>query len=264
LTNDAVRCHGVPPYRVVVVHGGPGAPGSMETVARELSSLTGVLEPIQTASSVDGQVEELARIIEDRGEKPVVLIGWSWGAWLSFLVASEHPDLVSKLILVGSGPFREEYATSIMPTRLRRLNRAERTELTMIMDRLDRPSGKGDDLMARLCTLISEADTYDQVEKGAGEECQFEIYRRVWGQASELRRSGSLLEAGGMIRCPVMAIHGDFDPHPYRGVMEPLSETLENFRFVLLKRCGHMPWVERHAREEFFTLLRSEIDRSSE
>lgn len=33
------------PFKIAVIHGGPGAPGEMAPVARELSSVRGVLEP---------------------------------------------------------------------------------------------------------------------------------------------------------------------------------------------------------------------------
>jgi pimeloyl-ACP methyl ester carboxylesterase len=58
----------------------------------------------------------------------------------------------------------------------------------------------------------------------------------------------------------VVAIHGDYDPHPTEGVREPLSKVLKDFRFIMLEHCGHLPWIEREAREGFFELLRGELD----
>ena len=73
-----------------------------------------------------------------------------------------------------------------------------------------------------------------------------------------MRKSGRLLEIGKYIRCPVVAIHGDYDPHPAEGVEKPLSVLLKSFRFIMLKRCGHKPWVEREAKEQFFRILKNE------
>ena len=61
------------------------------------------------------------------------------------------------------------------------------------------------------------------------------------------------------IRRPVTAIHGDYDPHPAQGVQDPLSRTLKRFTFILLKNCGHTPWIERAAREEFYAVLEREL-----
>jgi pimeloyl-ACP methyl ester carboxylesterase len=232
----------------------------MGPVAERISPITSVMEPIQTASSLDGQVAELAEIVEEKCECPVILIGWSWGAWLSFLLTARRPELVRKLILVGSGPFTEEYAHCIMPTRLRRLSREKRNEVSRIMDRLEVCSqGENDLLLARLGNIMSESDSYEPIGEAESIGCSYEIHSRVWKEASEMRRSGRLMEEGRSVKCPVVAIHGDFDPHPHEGVIEPLSEILDDFNFHLLKRCGHTPWMERYAREEFFGLIASEL-----
>lgn len=78
------------------------------------------------------------------------------------------------------------------------------------------------------------------------------------GKVSKLRSSEELLELGRKIHCPVTAIHGDYDPHPFEGVREPLSGIL-NFRFILLERYGHRPWIEREVKEEFYGILKQKI-----
>lgn len=257
------RKYGNPPFTVAVIHGGPGAPGEMAPVARELSSDWGVLEPLQTAPSLDGQVHELQTILQNNGDLPVTVVGWSWGAWLSFVLTARYPRLVKKLILVGSGPYKERYAVNIMKTRLRRLSEAERAEARSLMATLDDPAvADKDTTMARFGTLITRADAYNPLPQSSREllECQYDIYHRVWPEADALRNSGQLLELGTRIQCPVVAIHGDYDPHPPSGVKEPLARILKDFRFVLLDNCGHCPWIERSARDRFYTSLKNEVD----
>ncbi len=74
LTN--LRKHGNPPFRIAVVHGGPGVAGEMAPVARELSSTCRVLEPLQTATSVEGQIQELQDVLHYHGNPPAILIGY--------------------------------------------------------------------------------------------------------------------------------------------------------------------------------------------
>ena len=64
---------------------------------------------------------------------------------------------------------------------------------------------------------------------------------------------------GRRIQCPVVAIHGDYDPHPSEGITIPLSRVVKGFRFHLLKHCGHHPWYEKEAREPFYALLKQEL-----
>ena len=115
-----LRIYGNAPYKIAVIHGGPGAAGEMAPVAHELSSGWGVLEPIQTAASIEGQIKELKTVLEKNGDIPVTLIGFSWGAWLGFIFTANHPSFVKKLILIGSGPFEPKYTSIIERIRLGR------------------------------------------------------------------------------------------------------------------------------------------------
>jgi len=253
-----LRKYGDPPFAVAAVHGGPGAPGEMSTVARELSSVAGVLEPLLTAASVNGQVEELRAVLEENGRLPLTLIGFSWGAWLSVIFTARYPTYVNKLILLSSGPFEEEYAANIMKTRLQRLRKGERREAKALYEAII-SSTLSRDSLTRFGQLISKADSYDLLpDESQSSPADPEVYRSVWDEASKLRNSGHLLEIVGRIKCPVVAIHGDYDPHPADGVKHPLSRAIRDFRFILLQKCGHHPWRERNARDMFYCILNAE------
>ena len=256
-----LRKYGEPPMNIAVIHGGPGAPGEMAPVARELSSVQGILEPLQSAWTIEGQIMELKDVLEKEGNFPLILIGWSWGAWLSFIFASQYPMFVKKIILIGSGPFEEKYARTIMQTRLSRLSEKEKFEVLFLMRIMDDPTiTDKNKTMRRFGKIISKADSYAPLpHKSEILECRYDLYHKIWEQAARLRSSGRLLRFGRKIKCPVIAIHGDYDPHPYEGVKNPLSRVLEDFRFILLKKCGHQPWIEKHAREKFFDTLKNEL-----
>jgi pimeloyl-ACP methyl ester carboxylesterase len=256
-----LRLYGQPPFTVAVLHGGPGAPGTMAPVARELAAEWGVLEPLQTADSLDGQVEELRAVLGERADLPVTLIGSSWGAMLGYIFAARYPAHVRKLILVGSGVYEARYAAGIEQTRLDRLSEAERARALELLELLERPDTVDKSrLMNAMGQLYTKADAYDPLTLDTeGLDAQYEMLVRVWSDAEALRASGELLALGKRIACPVLALHGDYDPHPPAGVQEPLSSVVGDFRFVLLAHCGHLPWIERQARDEFFRLLRAEL-----
>lgn len=247
------------PYSVVLVHGGPGAPGEMAPVAKELSKKFGVLEPLQTKNSVNSQVEELRQQIVENANTPVVLIGWSWGAWLSFIVTAKNPDLVSKLILISSGPFEAEYAKSIMPTRLTHLTQEEGARVKVLIDIFQKENTDNKSFQ-EFGELMSKADSFDPIpESGETIEPQSDIYESVWKEAEELRRNGGLLEYGKLIKCPVIVIHGDYDPHPFEGIRKPLTRVLKDSKFILLEDCGHHPWFEKQAKDKFYEILTREL-----
>lgn len=255
------RIYGRAPFRVAVIHGGPGAAGEMAPLARELASGCGVLEPLQTAASLEGQVEELRIVLETKGDLPLILIGFSWGAWLSFIAAARYPAIVKKLILIGSGGFEEEYASEIQETRLDRLTKKEQKEVESLLKVIDHPAAEGtNSAFARFGALFSKADAYDPIESAsAAVDYRIEIFQAVWPEAAEFRRSGRLLALAKDIKCPVVAIHGGYDSHPAGGVKNPLSSALKRFRFVLLPNCGHRPWIERQAKDKFYAVLKKEL-----
>jgi pimeloyl-ACP methyl ester carboxylesterase len=256
-----VRTYGNAPFSVAVIHGGPGAPGELAPVARELAKNHGVLEPLQTASTLDGQIVELETILKHNADLPVAVIGHSWGAMLSFIFAAQSPSLVKKLVLVSSGVFEDKYAEGITGTRLSRLTEEEANRVYSLTRALEDPNATDKNhLFAELGSLLSRADSFDPLPSESEIiECQYDIYRSVWKDAQELRSSGNLLALGNQVRCPVVAIHGDYDSHPAAGVTTPLSGVLKDYRFVLLEKCGHRPWIEAAARDRFYSILEQEL-----
>jgi pimeloyl-ACP methyl ester carboxylesterase len=261
------RKYGSEPFNTVVVHGGPGAAGEMGPVAQRLGHSRGVVEPMQSATWVYGQVDELRMAVESLCVPPVVLIGHSWGAWLSCFVAADHPRLVRKLILIGAPAFEEEYIPLLRETRLKRLTPEERQEFVSLMDAVNRRAEGGDATaqLGRLGELASKTDTYDPIpldfdlpppsisEKGG------EIYAGVWPEAAAIRRTGGLLPIVRRIECPVVAIHGEYDPTPVEAVAVSLTATLRDFRIVILEKCGHEPWRERWAVDKFYEILEGQL-----
>ncbi|MGA9175337.1 MAG: alpha/beta hydrolase, partial [Thermoactinomyces sp.] len=157
-----LRLYGNGPFTVAVIHGGPGAPGEMAPVAKELSHVWSTLEPLQTSTTIEGQIQELMTVLSKHGHLPITLVGHSWGAWLSFIFAARFPILVRKLILIGSGPFEEKYASKIMETRLGRLTEEERLKVRTLRKALLDPHTKDkNDILAQFGKIMSKADSFD-------------------------------------------------------------------------------------------------------
>jgi len=258
-----VRKYGNTPYKVILVHGGPGGAGELKPIAFELGKQFGVIEPFQTKLSITNQVEELKNQIDSNTSLPVILIGWSWGAWLTYIFASKYPEYVKKLILVSSGPFEQKYVEVMNRTRMSHLSEPDIIRLKELEDLFkqnDIPNK--DTLFEEFGAIYSKADTFESNEEENPEDKivpNMEIYNRTWPEAGKLRESGELLEMGKNIKCEVVAIHGDYDPHPYLGVKDPLERVIKNFRFILLRQCGHHPWFEKHAKDEFYKTMLSEL-----
>jgi pimeloyl-ACP methyl ester carboxylesterase len=229
----------------------------MAPVARELSKKFGVLEPLQTKDSINGQVDELYDILKKHAEPPITLIGHSWGGFLSIIFTTQYPEMVQKLILISSGPFEDKCVKLLKETRDKRLTEKEKIKTISIENDLRKENDeKNVRLLERLGNLTSRADSYHPIPSNSEViEYNPEIFSKVWDEAVQMRSEGKFIDMIKNIKCPVIAIHGDYDPHPYEAVKEPFTKYVNNFRFKLLEKCGHYPWLEKFAKDKFYEVI---------
>jgi pimeloyl-ACP methyl ester carboxylesterase len=252
-----IRIYGNSPHKVAVIHGGPGAQGDMAPVAKGLKDEFGVLEPLQTKDSVNGQVDELYEQLS-KFDPPFVLIGHSWGAWLAWMFAAKYPKITSHIILIGSGAFEESYTKGLMEKRLERLRDDDRHNAISIINKMSE-SGLSDSEFSEFGKLMTKADSYCMTDSIYDEDplpLTPDIFFKVWPEAAELRRSGELIKMADKIRCKITFIHGKDDPSPYEGVQDVLNDYGVDFEFILYDKCGHTPWKEKYCAENFFKMLK--------
>lgn len=263
MNRKTYKKHGEAPYRLIVLHGGPGAPGQASSPAKDLSSKRGVIEHWQQGDSIEELKAELKTIIDRETEGSVVLAGHSWGAWLAWIFAAAYPELVKGLILIAAGAFEEKYNIDLNEIRLKRLPPALRKEAVGIMQKIMQTPRQSlpSEWFKRYGELMEQADSYHPI-KMAEEPTAFypQQYLALWPEADRLRKTGRLIAMAGNIRCPVIAFHGDYDSHPAEGVKHPLEKRLDDFRFIQLKNCGHYPWKEKEAQKEFYQKLEEIVE----
>ncbi|MCJ7696745.1 MAG: alpha/beta hydrolase, partial [Thermoplasmata archaeon] len=155
---------------VVVLHGGPGVPGSAAGLARCLAGDFQVLEPLQRRSgavplSVIQHVKDLAVVTS----KPAILIGWSWGAMLGLSFAAHYPEHVSDLVLIGCGTYDESSRALLHQSLDRRLGKMERHRIKDLQVRLasERDPTTRDAIFGEIGTAIMRAESYDLIAETA-------------------------------------------------------------------------------------------------
>ncbi len=255
-----VRKHGTEPYRIVVLHGGPGAKGSVLGLAKLLSQRFGVLEPMQSKDTIMGLEEELRDQIEENCSGKIILAGHSWGAWLAGLFAQRYPDQVEKVIFIGCPPLDEAYVSQIEERRKANMSFEEAKEYDVILEHLEKDMESKDKELKRLGELCDRADSYQEEASLKKEtDTDGDLYEKIWKEAANLRRSRKLLERFQSISCPIILIQGTADPHPAAGVIQPLDDSNVDIKSYILDQCGHTPWRERYARNRFAQILFSEM-----
>lgn len=251
--------HGPPKIQAVVLHGGPGAPGYMAPVARELSRQFGVLEPYQTKDSLEGQIVELRNQISEVTDDEVCLIGSSWGATLALFYAARYSN-VSKVILIGSCVYDEDSSKKVKELRFSRMSDNTK-DVFETLNKLVAENPENDELFAQLADCFFDSDTFEPFTRDLEvEKCQKEINLKVWNDFKKIRDSkGELAKIFSNIKCPVLNIHGSYDPHIIEGIQPFLESCIKNIELKILDQCGHYPWIEKHAKDEFFKILRNEL-----
>jgi len=228
-------------------------------LARKLSETAGILEILNSAKSIKGQLFEIYEEVIRHCDLPMIMVGHSWGAWLSWIFTSKYQSLVKKLILIGSPPFEAKYASEIQTTRLKRLEENNQQSLSDYLQKLG-SHNDNDSLFEKTGKLISKADTLDPIsDENLVLEYQYNVFKAVWKEAEALRKSGELLDLGKNISCPVVDIHGNYDPHPFQGVHQPLTKMLKDFKMHIIDKCGHYPWNEMQAVDDFYRVLTAAI-----
>jgi pimeloyl-ACP methyl ester carboxylesterase len=114
--------------------------------------------------------------------------------------------------------------------------------------------------MGKLIRLITKGESYDLIpSKDEVLEYQVEMNTAISRELDKLWKKGDMIELAGQITCAVTAIHGDYDPRPAAAVGKSLTGIIKDFKFILLEKCGHYPWLEKYARGRFYEILRKEI-----
>jgi len=263
MANDAplfIRQHGSAGPLVIALHGGPAACGSAAPIARGLADTFRVLEPWQRGSSdtpltVARHVEDLHQVILSRcdGERPS-LVGESWGAMLALAYAAAHPHSVSRIVLVGCGTWDIASREQVGETLRERMSGCLAREL----DAMQHSCADADERMRRMYELTRPLYSYDPLPEEAQEGLPpFDMlaHTQTWDDMLRLQREGVYPAAFSAITCPVLMLHGTYDPHPGPMIRASLTSFIPHLEYRELGHCGHSPWLEKEAEHAFFALL---------
>jgi pimeloyl-ACP methyl ester carboxylesterase len=230
----------------------------MAPVGRALADGFRVLEPFQRRAgreplTVATLVADLDQTIRGEGWASPALVGSSWGAMLALAYAATFPGRAGRLVLVGCGTFDRRARETMRETVNRRLGVEPGLLVTPAEVR-----GLGEDEALRLAgERLLPAYSHDLLSTETGvERCDARGHREVWADMVRLQDEGVYPGAFTRVVGPVLMLHGESDPHPGPMVRDSLAPHVRGLRYHALSRCGHYPWLERHAREEFFRVLR--------
>ena len=189
-------------------------------------------------SSRQTWADDIADLIPKLSDGPVYLVGHSLGGWVTAAVAAEHPELVSKAVLV------EPYSGA--NSEVRRQARQRPPEQRSLRAQQIRDSATPNDL------LPAVAEQYD----GASEDSIRRI-AQMWFQMDPALEEGPIGRAEDTetfddmffsIQCPTLMINGSVDKG---GILsdeesERVIGLIPNSRLLTWPKVGHSPHIARN------------------
>jgi proline iminopeptidase len=269
VTDGAVRLHvrevGEGPA-IVVLHGGPDF--DFEYLVPELDALAGRCRVVyfdqrgrgRSADGVragdvtiDSELDDLERVRRHLGLESVAVLGHSWGGVLAMEYATRHPDRLSHLLLMNTGPashedlrtFRRHLERIRPPGDLERMRSLAATPEFTAGD-LDaesayyrlhfRPTLPAPDLLDRLVPRLRAHFTPERVLVARAIEDR--LYEQTWASPTY-----DLLPALRRLRVPTLVLHAEHDLVPVE-VAARIAGAIPGARLVVLPGRGHFAYLE--------------------
>jgi proline iminopeptidase len=258
---------------LVVLHGGPGAhldyllPQMLELArSRDVllydqrgggRSKTDDRTPITWRT----HVADLTAVLAELHEGPLTLVGYSWGAMLAMLYATEaaagrvSPAPV-RLVLINPAPLTRQWRAEFEAEFSRRMNGpdvvAMRAELAASGLRELNP-----DAYKQRAFQLSVAGYFADPSR-THDLTPFRVTGRVQQSTWESLGDFDLIPALQTVRLPALVVHGRQDPIPLSSAQACAAAL--GAEGVWLDECGHVPYVEQP--EQLFAAIEGFLART--
>jgi pimeloyl-ACP methyl ester carboxylesterase len=185
-----------------------------------------------TPDNVHAMADHAVAFINALGLKQVDLLGFSLGGFVAQVIASEHPDLVRRVILAGTGPEGGEGIRNL-PQVLEQAQKNSPSDLRLFLffEQTATSQGAGRAFLKRQAQRTADRDP-ESSEQTVGAQFKAIV---AWGSDPDSRSSSRLRR----ITQPVFVVNGKND------IMVPtinsylLFQQLSNARLTLYPDSGH-------------------------
>lgn len=255
---------------IVILHGGPGLDHTyllpqMGKLADNFKMIfydqraSGGSSGNANSSSItlNNFVMDLEGIRKEFNLDKMNLMGHSWGGLLAMFYAIRYPDNLNSLILIStaaaSSDFWKPFSSNV------KRNRTPEDDLALVkLTASEDFKNKRAEVVQKYLKVFFRVYFYNQ---SLGDDLNTQINKIT---AMNMDTINSLMirnylsnynihEELSAINCPTLVLHGDSDPIPSE-FAKKIHERIRNSKFILLKDCGHFPYVE--AQKEFFDIMK--------
>lgn len=254
---------------IVIVHGGPGMDHSsflpqMAELAkthrliffdqRLCGQSTGDLD--STEITLEKFVDDIEGIRQAFELGKMNLMAHSWGGLLGMKYGIKYPQNLKSLMLVNTTAASTDFQSVANKTIISRFKPEDNLERGEIM-KSDNFKRREPAAFAKLLRLTFRAQFYD---RSLVDSLTLELNENYAANSTKLQYLGKdlthydLHEELSAITCPTLIVHGDYDATPLEAI-EKIHEKIGDSQVVILKQCGHYPYIETP--EKFFETVRN-------
>jgi proline iminopeptidase len=207
---------------------------------------------------LDSEMDDVDRVRGHFGLDAVSVLGHSWGGLLAMEYATRHPDRVSRMILLNTGPasnadlarFQElRWATEAEALATTRAVAGRReyatgdiaTEAEYYRAHFSGTLRRPEHIEAIVHRLRLDFTPADILKARAFEQ---RLYAQTW-----LSPGYDLLPRLRRLSMPTLVICGEHDLFPLDGIRK-IAEAIPGAHLVVLEECGHFAYLERPAEVE--------------
>ena len=239
---------------LIILHGGPGMDATylhphldglgqiFQLISYDQRGSGKVTEQLDTLMlNVDQFVEDLEEFRKAMGLKKINLLGHSWGGLLAMNYAIKYPDQLDAVILVSSAGGDASVADKTRMTFMDRLSPADKESYFRMLSENYLATNEGISALAKIHwkPFVVDNEKIPFIKDAFNENMPL-IQRHI-----EKSLAGyDLYNKLSKLDIPTLIIHGDYDPIPMEDIKK-LHHSINGSKLVVLKDCGHFPFIEQ-------------------
>lgn len=155
------------------------------------------------------KAKDVLAVIKEITDEPVIIFGFSDGAYTSYKVAAMYPDKVERVVAIGAGTLQPGYFPADM--KVEDLEKADKA------------------FMDQLRKLMPEPNRLQEFMSG---------YMAFW---NKMKVDADLLT---QIKCPVLLIAGDEDDHAPLHTMQEAFQMIPSSRLCIVPKAWHTAFLD--------------------
>jgi len=196
------------------------------------------LKPGQSCTLAD-QIDDLEALRAHLGFERIVLLGHSYGGYLSMAYAARHAERVERMMIVDSAAPR--WSDTLVLFKDIFPDTSERRDALAFAGEMGNKSASRESIALYLSMLFYSAEKRDAFVKNMPPDAfNKEVNQAVAGDMARFDLNPEIRK----FKFPVLVITGRYDINVAPSVAYKIHQAIPRSRFIVFERSGHIPFYE--------------------